>query len=155
MAPASPLHAVDDLPGFLAGTWSVARTVEDHRGARHGDYAGRAWFVVADGGVDWAERGTLRLDGHAGEATRTLRIVPGPDGWEVRFDHGGFFHPLDLAHGRSVVDHPCAADHYVGEIRVEARDRLVIAWRVSGPTKDQTIVSVYRRTDAEPEPATA
>jgi len=67
------------------------------------------------------------------------------DAWEVRFDDGRPFHPLDLRAGRCAVDHPCGEDHYAGEIRVETPDTVVIAWRVVGPRKDQTIVSRYTR----------
>lgn len=145
MSTASPVIPVADPVGFLSGRWSVVRDVHDHTTDQDGRFVGEAIFSAADGGLDWVEDGTLQLGAFAGTASRTMRVEPVGGGWEVRFDDGRFFHPLDLETGRCVVDHPCSADHYAGEIRVEADDLVVIAWRVVGPAKDQTIVTRYTR----------
>jgi hypothetical protein len=136
---------VADPVAFLAGTWQVDRDLHEAHGDRSGRFVGTAEFVPEDGGLRWTEPGDTRLGDYSGSASRVLLVRPTTDGWDVRFDDQRFFHPLDLTDGRSRVDHPCGEDHYRGEIRVEAEDRVVIAWRVHGPRKDQTIVSRYTR----------
>lgn len=143
--PANTLPVADPV-AFLAGTWHVDRDLHEALGDRSGRFVGTAVFVPEDGGLRWTETGDARLGDYSGAASRVLLVRPATDGgWEVRFDDGRFFHPLDLRDGRSRVDHPCGEDHYRGEIRVETEDRFVIAWRVHGPRKDQTIVSRYTR----------
>ncbi len=136
---------VADPVSFLAGTWQVDRDLHEAFDDRSGRFVGTAEFVAEAGGLRWIETGDAQLGDYAGSASRVLLIRPSDAGWEVRFDDQRFFHPLDLADGRSQVDHPCGEDHYRGEIRVESEDRVVIAWRVRGPRKDQTIVSRYTR----------
>lgn len=140
-----PTYPVADPIAFLTGSWTVAREVHDDHSGLDGAFTGVARFVPEGDGLVWIETGRLRLGSHEGEASRTLRIVPEGDGWAVRFEDGRPFHPLDLRSGVSVVDHPCGEDHYVGGLRAESRDAVEIRWRVSGPTKDQTIVSRYTR----------
>lgn len=139
------LLPVTDPVGFLAGTWQVDRDLHEARDDQAGRFVGTAEFVPEGDGLRWTETGTAELGTFAGAASRVLLVVPGEHGWEVRFDDERFFHPLDLTDGCSRVDHPCGEDHYRGELRVEGPDRFVIAWRVRGPRKDQTIVSRYTR----------
>lgn len=143
--PANTLPVADPV-AFLAGTWQIDRDLHEAQDGRSGRFVGTAEFVPEDGGLRWTETGDTQLGDYSGSASRVLLVRPTANGgWEVRFDDGRFFHPLDLTDGRSRVDHPCGEDHYRGEIRVEAEDRFVIAWRVHGPRKDQTIVSRYTR----------
>ncbi|WP_210491562.1 DUF6314 family protein [Patulibacter sp. SYSU D01012] len=144
--PAPSLVPVRDPRAFLAGTWAIDRDIHDHRSGQDGTLEGVATLTPdGDGGLVWAERGTMRLGGFVGAGTRTTLVRPEADGWVVRFDDGRYFHPLDLATGACRVDHPCGEDHYAGEIRAEGEGRLVVAWRVVGPAKDHTIVSRYTR----------
>lgn len=136
---------VEDPVAFLAGTWQVDRDLHEAQDDRSGRFVGTAEFVPEDDGLRWTETGDARLGDYAGSASRVLLVRPCADGWEVRFDDQRFFHPLDLTDGCSRVDHPCGEDHYRGELRVESHDRFVVAWRVRGPRKDQTIVSRYTR----------
>ncbi|MBF6621048.1 MAG: hypothetical protein ITG02_12570 [Patulibacter sp.] len=136
---------VEDPVSFLAGTWQVDRDLHEAEGDRSGRFVGSAEFVPDGDGLRWTETGDTRLGDYAGSASRVLLVRPTADGWEVRFEDERFFHPLDLRDGRSRVDHPCGEDHYRGELRVESPERFVVAWRVHGPRKDQTIVSRYTR----------
>jgi hypothetical protein len=152
---------VDDPRTFLPGVWAIDRDVHDRLSGQDGRYTGEATFALDGPGLSWVERGTLTMGGHVGRATRTMAVVPvdgsangatagtgtaaaGPR-WEVRFDDGRPFHPLDLSTGSCPVDHPCGEDHYAGWVRVEHPDLLVVSWRVVGPRKDHTIVSRYSR----------
>ncbi|WP_320670238.1 DUF6314 family protein [Patulibacter defluvii] len=136
---------VADLPAFLLGRWRLERTIEDRRRDERGEVSGTAEFVRDGDAIAWRERATVRLGGYAGDATRTLAIVPDGDAWLVRFDDGRPFHPLDLRSGACVVDHPCRADRYGGRLWVPDGDALAVDWRVTGPEKDQRIRSRYRR----------
>ncbi|WP_026909715.1 DUF6314 family protein [Patulibacter minatonensis] len=146
-APA-PTVAVADPRTFLPGVWQIDRQVHDGRAREDGRFTGTATFLLQDQGLSWVERGTLRLGTFEGSATRTMAIVParsGPAPWEVRFDDGRPFHPLDLRGGSCPVDHPCGEDHYAGWVRVEHEGLMVVSWRVTGPTKDHTILTRYTR----------
>jgi hypothetical protein len=134
-----------DLDAFLAGTWTVDRTVRDASGGRDAAFTGVAEFAREGGSVAWRETGRLRLDRYDGPASRELALVHGDGGWEVRFADGRPFHPLDLSGGRWTCEHACGRDLYAGEFDVLGPDELEVRWRVRGPAKDQEIVSRYRR----------
>jgi Family of unknown function (DUF6314) len=97
-------------------------------------------------GLGWTESGTLSWDGRSLSAERTLAIrqLDGPEGaWWMTFGDGRPFHPWAIG---VPVSHPCAADTYTGFIEVISETQLVITWDVTGPTKDQLIISRLRRT---------
>ena len=81
------------------------------------------------------------------ELERTLRFLPGaaPGTADVRFADDRPFHDLDLTTGRWHPDHPCVADLYRGEFAVNDEDHWRTTWRVSGPAKDQLLVTDYTR----------
>jgi hypothetical protein len=137
------LEALGPEPdAYLPGHWTVERAVEDAAlGA--GRFDGEALFAEDGGRLTWTESGRLRLGRYDGPATRKLLVVPSGEGWEVRFEDGRPFHPLDLGHG--TVAHPCGDDLYDGEYVVAGPDEMRVRWRVRGPAKDQRIDTVYRR----------
>jgi hypothetical protein len=144
-----PAVSVADPRAFLPGVWRIDREVHDARARRDGTFTGTATFLRDGDGLSWVERGTLRMGDFVGTATRTMSVVPGREGptgpWEVRFDDGRPFHPMDLRGGSCPVDHPCGEDHYAGWVRVEHEGLLVVSWRVTGPAKDHTILTRYTR----------
>ena len=133
----------------LAGAWSIERVVRDLAHGRDAAFSGLARIAPDDGGdgLTWAEEGRLVTEGHAGPARRTLRIVPAGGGWEVLFEDGRPFHPLDLDGGDCTVVHLCGRDRYDGTYRMAGDDTLFVRWRVTGPAKDLDIRSEYRRRD--------
>lgn len=151
-----PTVQVTDPRTFFPGVWQIDRRVHDARARTDGTYVGTATFLVEGEGLSWTERGELRLGDYVGLTSRVMQVVPVPPArsdsaprgaapWEVRFDDGRPFHPLDLRGGSCPVDHPCGEDHYAGWVRVESEDLLVVSWRVTGPRKDHTILSRYTR----------
>ncbi len=134
-----------ELAGWLRGEWTVTRVINDGAGR----FQGRVSFTSdpdSPVALIWHEHGRLRLAAHDGPAERTLRIEPAAVGaWAVRFADGRPFHPLDLASGSDDVTHLCGADTYRGRYAVEGPDRFTVTWRVTGPRKDDVIVSVYER----------
>ena len=135
----------------LEGRWAIDRRVRGLRGGRDATFTGTAEIgpdADASGSLAWREEGLLQSAAHTGRATRVLRIVPAGEAWEVLFEDGRPFHPLDLRTGRCDVVHLCGADHYAGTVRVDGTDALEVRWRVTGPAKEMEIVSAYRRIPA-------
>lgn len=79
-----------------------------------------------------------------------MSIEPDDDGWLVRFEDGRPFHRLDLLAGECEIDHPCHDDRYDGRYAVteggDGRPEFTTEWRVSGPAKNQSINTRYRRS---------
>ena len=131
----------------LAGAWRIERAVRDMRDGRDAAFTGLAHIAARGDGLTWIEEGRLVTAGHAGPARRTMRIVPDGTGWEVLFEDGRPFHPLDLSGGDCTVVHLCGRDRYDGTYRFAGADTLFVRWRVTGPAKDLDIRSEYRRRD--------
>jgi hypothetical protein len=131
-------------PLDLLGTWDLVRVVDDHRNGERRDVRGTATLALEpDGRVRWDEEGTMSWDGHAVPVSRTLYVVPGPDGaWLVEFADGRVFHPWAV--GERVV-HPCAPDTYVGVVHLDGDpvERWTVEWRATGPEKDYVMHTVH------------
>jgi hypothetical protein len=144
-APPTRTSAPAELTGWLRGAWEITRRINGGTG----HFEGRARFSADPATPEvtiWQEQGRLRLGAHDGPAARTLRIEPATDGaWQVRFADGRPFHPLELTGGSWDVTHLCGADVYRGHFEVQHDDRFTVTWRVTGPHKDDVIVSVYVR----------
>ncbi|GAA2716924.1 MULTISPECIES: DUF6314 family protein [Streptomyces] len=141
-------HPVPDVVAYLAGAWSVTRTLDDLTTGQSGAFHGTARFHASDDGtcVLHTEDGELTWDAAANRAGRTLRLLPRPDGTaEVTFADGRPFHDLDLRTGRWTVRHPCSRDRYDGTFTVVSPDEWHVLWRTTGPTKDHVQRSVYQR----------
>jgi hypothetical protein len=146
---------VDVTPTDLLGSWALAREVDDRRTRERRAVAGTATLeLVAADRVHWHEEGLMRWAGHEVPVQRTLWVVRGAAGWEVRFEDERPFHPWAVG---SPVEHPCAPDHYTGLVVVErtAADapgapvtRWRVEWRARGPEKDYVMRTVHsaRRT---------
>ncbi|MFF7141959.1 DUF6314 family protein [Streptomyces nodosus] len=141
---------VRDVRAHLAGRWRVERTVRDLASGETGHFSGTTVFSPLEDGRDGLlhqESGTFVWRGTPRPAERTLWFLTGPAAGtaEVRFTDGRFFHDLDLATGRHVADHPCAADLYRGEFTVRDADHWRTVWRVRGPAKDLVLTTDYTR----------
>lgn len=149
--PPQPVPVPDAL-AYLRGRWDVQRTLRDSGAADGaGRFTGTAEFRRAGDGL-WlhVEEGVLEWNGVRNDARRTLRMLPQPDGTAaVEFDDGRPFHHLDLRTGAWSAGHPCAADQYDGSFTVVSPDEWHLRWRVHGPSKNQLLVSAYRRLLSE------
>ncbi|MFF9769448.1 DUF6314 family protein [Streptomyces sp. NPDC014636] len=149
-AAADEYWPVPDVFAHLAGRWRVERDVRDLAGGHEGHFTGVTVFGPLDGGgLLHEESGIFTWQGVARPATRTLRFLPGPAPSRaiVRFADGRPFHELDLATGRYVAEHPCAADFYRGEFTVRDAGHWRTVWRVGGPAKDLLLTTDYVRED--------
>ncbi|QFZ77382.1 hypothetical protein GFH48_32520 [Streptomyces fagopyri] len=154
---------VADALAYLTGSWRVERSVRDRASGAEGRFTGTTVFSPSSSispasplddrgdrgdGLLHHESGVFTWQGTSRPAERTLWFLPGPRAGTaaVRFSDGRPFHDLDLATGRHVADHPCAADLYRGEFTVFAADRWRTVWRVGGPAKDLLLTTEYTRT---------
>lgn len=130
--------------GIGPGIWSLNRRVLDRRAGRSGCVHGQLSITLAEAGVDWEETGQLTWDGRVVPVSRSLRLRPGEGGWWMFFADGRPFHPWRL--GIEVV-HECGPDTYRGTVTVAAEDgqaRMRTVWSVTGPRKDQLLVTRLR-----------
>ncbi len=145
------LWPVPDVLAYLAGRWRTERTVRDLASGAEGRFEGATAFeALTGGGLLSREAGAFTWQGVTRPAERTLRYEPGAGSGtaDVRFADGRPFHSLDLASGRHVADHPCAADLYRGEFTVRDADHWRTVWRVGGPAKDLLLITDYSREGA-------
>lgn len=129
-------------PRTLVGTWRLARTLTDRYAGVTGSVTGTLALAASDEGLTWSETGTLTWEGRDHPVTRLLRLTCEPDGWLVRFEHGGAFHPWRP--GEPVV-HPCRADTHRGVVRSAGAEAWTVVWEVTGPTTDYTSATTLTR----------
>jgi hypothetical protein len=144
---ATPPPGPAQLAAWLRGRWTVQRTINGEAG----HFAGTAEFTPAGDAPNvtrWVEHGDLTLGAYTGPARRALTLHADADGLEVRFDDGRPFHDLDLRDGHWEPTHLCGPDTYRGTFDLSGEDHFSVTWRVSGPGRDDTIVSDYRRAQA-------
>lgn len=131
-------------PRTLTGTWRLERIIVDHRNAEELRVEGIVDLTAqADRRIRWTESGTLHRRGAELAVSRTLfieqRVIEQrADAWFVTFEDGSDFHPWEPGHE---VEHPCAADLYVGRID-GSPERWTVEWRVTGPAKDYVMSGV-------------
>ncbi|KQI69713.1 hypothetical protein AN189_04835 [Loktanella sp. 3ANDIMAR09] len=131
----------------FAGTWQIARQIDDRHAGQRDTFAGHA-VLTPDGadGLRYHETGVLRLgDGQGFRAERVYLWTFGADGIAVRFSDGREFHtfaPDGMAAG---TDHPCGADYYRVTYDFTRWPAWQSVWNVTGPAKNYTMTSAYRR----------
>lgn len=141
---------VEDLFGFLHGTWRIERKVHDSKLDQEGECVGEASFTTSDIGpgdaLAYREDGDLTMG--AIETTiqpEYMYSFAAPSMAEVRFADGHLFHLLDLTKGIVRVEHQSGDDVYHGLIRVLSDQSWLSVWRVVGPSKSQVITTRYLR----------
>jgi hypothetical protein len=149
------MRVVDTL-SFLLGTWTLERSLTDHRAGTHGRFEGSATFAgapsgqnAADGGrAHYDEMGTLRFGLHTGPAFRSLEYVRLESTIVMLyFTDGGPFVDLDLRSGNWRSVHHCGEDRYEIVTTVQSPSEVDEHWRVRGPTKDYDAIAILRRVD--------
>ncbi|MCW1249481.1 DUF6314 family protein [Acaricomes phytoseiuli] len=142
-------HPVADATEFLSGSWDIQRTVTecDAPASGSGEFIGTVSIEPSGTGLVYREQGTLRWQSATVEVSREylLRSTDHPAVLDWYFDHGGFFHRLDLRAGSWQAEHPCAADLYRAEYRVLGPQELSVIWRVHGSAKHQLLSSRWTR----------
>ena len=131
-------------PQVLAGTWRLARVIDDRlAGARTAVDGTLSLTVVAPDRLRWEERGQWHQPTGDVAVRRGLWLVrdEASDAWWVRFEDERDFHPWRP--GESVV-HPCAPDTYRGVVR-GTPECWTVDWDVTGPAKDYSMSTELTR----------
>ena len=129
---ASPLD-----PYELVGQWRLHRRVVDRRRSAYGLVVGTL-VVHREGDVlVWHESGSWTMAGRTHPVSRTYLLA---EGW-MRFEDGRPFHPWTPGEW---VAHRCGNDVYRGLVDV-APGRIRTLWDVTGPAKDQRLVTRLTR----------
>jgi hypothetical protein len=144
---------VSDTLDFLVGTWTVDRSIEDHRAEVSGSFRGTAVLAGLPAGegaaivsrASYQETGELRYGDHTGPASRRLEYVRLGGAVMLYFANGRPYVDLDLRSGRWRTEHPCVADLYEVLTEVRSPDEVYETWRVRGPDKDYDAVTTLRR----------
>ncbi len=134
-------------PNDFLGVWRLSRQIDDRFGGTAGTFVGTARFAqVGPQQLDYAEEGQIRFgDGPTLTANRHYQWHFRSDMVDVRFADGAAFHGFVPQGQVDGTDHPCGDDHYQVAYDFTDWPRWRATWRVTGPRKDYTSVSVYDR----------
>jgi hypothetical protein len=152
--PAVAPGTVADTLAFLLGTWTLERSIVDHRSGTAGTFEGTAVLsappmaghAACGPRARYDERGALQFGTHTGAARRVFDYVR-RNGAEVMiyFADGRPFVDLDLTRSIWRSSHRCGEDLH--EIVTVVRSEVVIEerWRVRGPTTNYDATSLLIR----------
>ena len=128
----------------LEGAWTLSRRIEDRRNAQMGTMEGVSVWKPSALGLVQEETGEMVLgEGRPMQATRRYLWQAQDGGLDVYFDDGRFFHRVPDA-GRA-ARHDCDPDVYVVRYDWTWPLGFQTTWVVTGPRKDYTMVSEFRR----------
>ena len=128
---------------WFRGRWQMVRIIENVTEGVIGEFWGECDFEPDGLGLTCREEGVLRFRGvdyHSGRVS--LWRFPGKEQIEVRYEDGRPFHAFLLDDPKA--EHLCGQDLY----RVSydfAPDTWLSVWEVSGPAKDYSMTTRYRR----------
>ncbi|KJZ20353.1 DUF6314 family protein [Loktanella sp. S4079] len=129
------------------GHWRLSRVITDRLSNQTGRLSGTAEFQdVGAGRLLYIEEGELRF-GNAPPmaAKRQYLWLFHAGGVDVQFEDETAFHSFTPAGRPRGTDHPCGADIYQVQYDFSVWPEWQASWQVSGPRKDYTSVSQYRR----------
>jgi Family of unknown function (DUF6314) len=130
----------------LIGRWTLRRRLVDRRAAQSGVAHGTLTVACDGEALSWHEEAVLHWAGHTMPVTRDLRLEVLDGQWWTTFTDHRPFHPWELD---EEVVHPCVADVYRGRLRM-TDSTLRVLWDVTGPSKEQRIITTHRRQPATP-----
>ncbi|MFK4640323.1 DUF6314 family protein [Paenarthrobacter histidinolovorans] len=142
---------IQDLRAYLAGSWSVERTLLDRASGTRGTFTGVVRYSQnPDGGLDYREDGTMHWPTHTGPAFREYVLTPGtaPDSMDVSFPDGRPFHVMGFSELGHQDKHWCDPDDYQVNYSYDGPDSFSFTWDVKGPAKDLLLESHLVRIHA-------
>jgi len=132
------------LYDIVRGNWRVNRQIEDRHAGQHASFTGDADFT-GDTELVYHEAGRLDLGGTELRAERHYTWRCTDTGAEVLYADGSPFHTFSLAEGHASAEHLCGEDLYRGAYVFENTENWRVTWTVSGPRKDYTSITGYKR----------
>ncbi|MCP1412713.1 DUF6314 family protein [Paenarthrobacter sp. A20] len=142
---------IQDLQAYLAGSWTVERTLLDRASGTRGTFTGVVRYALnPDGGLDYREDGTMHWPTHSGPAFREYVLTPGAatDSMDVFFPDGRPFHIMSFSEQGNQDKHWCDPDDYRVNYVLEGPDSFSFTWDVHGPAKDLLLESHLVRLNA-------
>ena len=139
------MNLPQDLSDF-EGVWRIHREIDFAERSLPGRFVGEARLVPHDGGLHYSETGELTL-GTAPPMRAERQYLWRPDGdggIALFFDDGRPFHAFALGPAAE-ADHDCPPDTYRVAYGFADWPAWTATWRVTGPRKDYTMVSLYTR----------
>ena len=136
------------LYDILRGNWSVNRVIDDRHAVQTATFTGSASFTATGTDLAYLETGELALGSATMKAERRYTWTCHANRACVTHADGSPFHTFTLSDGRAKAEHLCGEDLYLGAYRFEAQDAWRVTWTVSGPRKDYTATTMYRRTQS-------
>ena len=135
-----PLPTLADFEG----DWSIDRQIDDHRVGQLGRFRGTARFLTVPSGLAYHETGLLTL-GSAAPVTATRDYLWRWQAGRICVDYvdGRPFHDFNPA--APSAHHHCLPDDYTVTYDFSDWPRWHAHWRVTGPRKDYTMISRYKR----------
>lgn len=128
------------------GVWAIDRHILDHRAGAEGRLTGTATFTPDGEGLTVHETGELRYAGQPPiRAERRYLWRERAGRVEVLFDDGRPFHAFPLDTATPEARHACDPDAYAVRYDFGAFPDWTARWRVTGPRKDYTMTTRYRR----------
>ncbi len=126
------------------GNWQIDRHIKDRRAPQLGQFCGTASFHARADGLAYHETGLLTL-GSAAPLTATRDYLWRWQAGRIHVDYpdGRPFHNFDPA--APGAHHLCAPDAYSVTYDFNDWPRWLARWRVTGPHKDYTMVTRYKR----------
>ncbi|MFJ4208407.1 DUF6314 family protein [Paenarthrobacter sp. NPDC089675] len=137
-----------DLRAYLAGDWTVERTLLDRATGTRGTFTGVVRYAKnPDGGLDYREDGTMHWPTHSGPAFREYVLKPGAteESMDVFFPDGRPFHVMSFAGDANQDKHWCDPDDYYVKYSWQGPDGFSFTWDVHGPAKDLLLESRLKR----------
>ncbi|WP_407496557.1 DUF6314 family protein [Pseudooceanicola sp. MF1-13] len=126
----------------FAGRWIITRKVINAVGP-DARFDGVAEFAGGEGGLILTERGEMRMQGATPMvASRVYHWRESPDGIDVFFDDGRFFHHISGGE-QPEAHHDCAPDVYDVAYDFSHWPTWSAVWQVTGPRKDYRMESRY------------
>lgn len=134
---------MDDVParqlGDFLGRWRLQREILQDDGAK-ARFEGTAYWRLGGAEADYIEEGHLVVPGQ-GRFAAHRRYIWDKD-LNVCFEDGRFFHQVPATGG--TAQHWCSPDTYRVAYDFSRWPRWQAVWRVDGPRKAYSMVSVYR-----------
>lgn len=131
----------------FAGCWRIDRLIRDARAGCTGRFTGDAVFEPEGPTLYYRETGELRLHGAAMAAEQKHVWRQEGNRICVAFSNGRPFHQFELAVATPRARHDCPPDLYRVIYDFGCWPEWRTEWRVSGPRKDYTLATRYRRAD--------
>lgn len=130
----------------FAGDWTLARTIDDRFGDQQNTFDGKALLHGVANTLLYQESGQMRLStGAVLNANRAYHWQFDQSEVIVTFSDGRDFHRFVPWGQTNGTDHPCGDDFYRVAYDFSCWPHWTATWHVTGPRKDYTMVSTYRR----------